>query len=719
MICGVEATFRLLDHLVGWEYPIRSPFCDLVKLCKRQGSHPGSLIFDDDEGLRVDLPTADHVPLQSIASYLPPAWLANATTHGEWYACGVNQDQHSARKPFVLHRDPCNDSWRSLMPSLQGGNQICNPIAVATGTRRLTILDQHDNTLRLFVWSVPDGRLVGFNSCRYLLNRSYAVAVTDWREIVAVHLDASGNLHFDRFDLSGQQHREFNSELKLDGDLSSLSLRLSNGKFGDLILACGQKLDSTPEPVFRIFSIRPEAPPNSIGCDQSTVLSVEDLSTLLAANPESIGERVCVTTARWEQDDCVGIDFSDRFDQERIECICRSGSLKNRKYKTPRYPNVCGELILGPVESYLQRCIWHRVRAEIDFQDEGEFQIEVQSSDESEPSKLQPAFWKAADQNSDDFLIDQPAARNLFLRIRIVARRRSPVIRRLRIDFPRVTSLDSLPAVYRQDPHAEDFTARFLSLFDAEMELLDRVIEDLPSLFEIQSTPNELLPWLADFLAIGLDGSWSEAQRRQILAAAPDLYKRRGTVQGLKQTLALVFKLEPNEIVIQERAHGRCFGIAGHNARLGQTRLFGKRNSRIRLGTSALGVAGLNTYGNPDEDFVRQDAHQFDVLVPPLGGDRDEMHHRIEAVVDSLKPAHTQHTLRIGGECFVLGHRSVIGIDTQFIAPGEIVLAKSSDGDTSNGIRLGEGVLRPGPNRPTSGLNLGVTSNIGIHTTLE
>ena len=43
----------------------------------------------------------------------------------------------------------------------------------------------------------------------------------------------------------------------------------------------------------------------------------------------------------------------------------------------------------------------------------------------------------------------------------------------LLLEFERVTSLELLPAVYRENPDAEVFTERFLSLFDRSVEELE------------------------------------------------------------------------------------------------------------------------------------------------------------------------------------------------------------------------------------------------------
>ena len=95
----------------------------------------------------------------------------------------------------------------------------------------------------------------------------------------------------------------------------------------------------------------------------------------------------------------------------------------------------------------------------------------------------------------------------------------TPVVRRIRLDFPRVTSLEFLPPVYREQPDAEDFTERFLSLFDASIAELDRAIERAPALLDADGVPDEVLPWLGSFLDVAFDRAWDAGTARDAFCA--------------------------------------------------------------------------------------------------------------------------------------------------------------------------------------------------------
>src|SRR5262249_7687676 len=151
---------------------------------------------------------------------------------------------------------------------------------------------------------------------------------------------------------------------------------------------------------------------------------------------------------------------------------------------------------------------------------------------------------------------------------------------------------ESLPPVYRETPEAEDFTERFLSLFDATIGDLDRAIERGPALLDIDGVPDELLAWLGAFLDIVLDPAWDPVRRRAILHAAPDLYRRRGTVAGLIETIRLVTGATP---LIEEFPLERAWGAIGRETRLGAVRLFGRAHTRFRLDASRLCEATIRS----------------------------------------------------------------------------------------------------------------------------
>jgi phage tail-like protein len=250
-------------------------------------------------------------------------------------------------------------------------------------------------------------------------------------------------------------------------------------------------------------------------------------------------------------------------------------------------------------------------------------------------------------------------------------------VRRVRLDMPRATSLDRLPEVYRDDPTAADFGERFLALFDAQIEALDRAIERLPALLDVGGVPDEVLPWLASLLGESLDPAWAAERRRALLAAAPELHRERGTVAGLRRVITLALGVEP---VIEELAAARAYGSVGRDARLGSVRLHGRSRARFRVGRSPLGRAPLRSYGDPDDDVAREAAYRLRVRVPPIPGmTRAQAEARLRRLVEAQKPAHVVAATAVGAGGGVLGAGLVVGVDTVIGPPAAPVLGRAGN----------------------------------------
>jgi phage tail-like protein len=245
-----------------------------------------------------------------------------------------------------------------------------------------------------------------------------------------------------------------------------------------------------------------------------------------------------------------------------------------------------------------------------------------------------------------------------------------------------------------------------VSLFDASLEDLDRVIARFPALIDPAAAPAEALPWLGTFLDIALDPAWSVEVRRAILAEAPELYRRRGTPWALARAIALATGSTPS---IHELGRSTPFARAGQ-FRLGDSRLFGRARSRFRLGTSQIGASPLRSYGDPDRDHVAALGWRISVQVP--GAQTPDFVERLRRLVDSQKPAHVAASVRIGGERTLLGVESAVGVDTRLCGLPLPWLGVNTRLRRST-------VLAPGSARGGARCALGVNCALGIQTVLS
>jgi phage tail-like protein len=94
----------------------------------------------------------------------------------------------------------------------------------------------------------------------------------------------------------------------------------------------------------------------------------------------------------------------------------------------------------------------------------------------------------------------------------------------------------TLPALFQED----DFTQRFVSAFDAELAPIFATLDNLSAYFDPWLAPEDFLEWLASWFGMVLDETWTLERRRALVAKAFDVYRMRGTPNGLKAQLELL-----------------------------------------------------------------------------------------------------------------------------------------------------------------------------------
>jgi len=657
MSCGpVDAKFRLLDAYVGWS-EVGAPL------------HLSGLV--DPAGLRLALQNPGAVTAE-VWAYLLPPHLARGCSACDWYLL----TPASAR---LLQRQACQPEWQPLWTPACDPGHFVQPIAVAAWQHRMAVADALAR--RIWVWerdgrslvaeiAIHDVAAIGYAECGDLL-------VATSHELR--RFGPAGEPCGQHVELPAQAYRPYAIAADRDGGLWLVS----------------KQADGTLH-----LWISPR------GSHQFVPATLDDLR---AASLPPTGLSVVT-----ESGFC--LVETGRNDLALTSCWTWYGRrASSAEVGTPPALSLHrdGTLWTHPLDSSMPRCRWHRVQLDADVPPGTGLLVQVASTDDPAVAP-HPDDWRPLSNTALDFLIDRPPGRYLLLRIRFSGDgHKTPVLRRVRLEFPRSTSLDSLPTVYRENPRAEDFSERFLSLFDTSVADLDSAIEQFPAALDVDGVRSELLPWLASFLDLTFDPSWEPARQRSVLAALPQLYRLRGTVAGLQLAIRLVFD---SEVAIQELAFERAWGKLGRHgtARLGGVRLFGKSRARFALGRSGLSGAPIKSYGNPDLDPVTSGAYRFRVLVPPGRLGSGLAAQRLARLVESQKPAHTQATVRNGGSGFVIGWFSAIGVDS-VLAP----LPAPVIGAAGN-VRLGRmSVLWPARRGGHSTFVLGNPVVVGVQTVLE
>ena len=106
--------------------------------------------------------------------------------------------------------------------------------------------------------------------------------------------------------------------------------------------------------------------------------------------------------------------------------------------------------------------------------------------------------------------------------------------------------LDYLPAIFHTDPQADSsqperpsYMEQFLLPFEEVLTSFEDLLSVVDRYFAPALTDPDFLPWLANWFELALDPTWSEAQRRTLLAEAHQIYARRGTRWALSRVLEI------------------------------------------------------------------------------------------------------------------------------------------------------------------------------------
>jgi phage tail-like protein len=678
MTCSAPPTFRILDGYAGW---------DVDSALGLQG-------FGEGEAVELALVGDGDDPAALIA-YLPPPRLVHGCAPCEHFLVTPGPNAR------VLRRASCTRGFEPVRGAAGAPGLLVDPVAIARRGHRLAVADPGAGKVIVFSHDGERIELV------IPIANAARVALAPNGEIVVVVAGSPTVLVFGR---DGSPRAPWQALLPT-GTIDRIGIG-DDCALWVVTETPATALDGTPTLALKLWRAA-----------RSDAAFVRVAPSALAA----VFAPTFVTTAS-AAGFCVVDPSADGTDVE--SCWDWFGQpLASVPPLAPAMREPRGQLLTLAIDSGIPRCRWHRVRVEAAVGFGTSLEIAIATSESATPPLQGDPFaeplvwqtfpagvphhedWQIAPAKMLDFLVEQPPGRFAFLRLRLSGDRvATPRVHRIRLDMPRVTSLELLPSVYRETPEAEDFGERFLSLFDASIGDLDRAIERAPALLDVEGIPNEALAWLATFFDIAFDPAWTSAQRRELLHRAPEIFRRRGTVAGLRLVISIVFGVDP---YIDELSLGRMLGAVARTSRLRAMRLASPRRSRLLLDRSVLGDAPLKSWGNPTQDPYADTAFRFRVLVPPSLGAGPDRRGAVERVVEGQKPAHTLARVRVGGGGFVVGIWSNVGIDT---VPA--TLARPILGERGN-IRLGRAsVLWPSAGGVRTGMRVGLSA-VGDRSRLQ
>jgi phage tail-like protein len=384
-----------------------------------------------------------------------------------------------------------------------------------------------------------------------------------------------------------------------------------------------------------------------------------------------------------------------------------------------------GTYVSQALDSETWQCTWHRVAMQARVPAGGRIEVAVVTREtllsDDEIAALPESAWAPHAPHTDpaladwDCLVVAPPGRYLWLRLRLHGDGRdTPCLCHVTVEYPRRSSADWLPAIYREEAGGGDFLARFLSIFDAQRDRLTALLDAWPGQLDPRaaSAPG-FLEWLAGWMGLALDRHWPVAQQRALLREAWRLYELRGTAEGLVRHLRLFTGGQPR---VLEHWRLRRWLYAGQG-RLGEdARLYGDDIvRRLHLDEYArIGDFELVDTDDPVHDPFALYAHRCTVYVPlPADGGGDLFRHTVARIVAQAVPAHVDARVVYVQPRLRVGLQALIGLDT--------VIAAYPDHVREGESRLGHDAVLglPDDEPATPSLRVGRSTRLGRPAVLD
>lgn len=343
-----------------------------------------------------------------------------------------------------------------------------------------------------------------------------------------------------------------------------------------------------------------------------------------------------------------------------------------------------GEWVSAVLDSRIYRCVWDRVQLDISALPPGtSVSVETTTSDTPDigdwtaaGTQTGQAHAPTAPPEADD--VDWPVrgmpGRYLAIRLRLSGPgRATPMVRALRVHYPRSSYLEFLPAVFGMDADSKDFLERFLGAFQTEWDTLSARITDLPAYVDPKAVPADVpLNYLAGWVGVPLDQRWTVGQQRAWLLASLAVLRRRGTPAAIT---ALLAALLANLSGVPAGLVGLPAMVEGFRTRdhlqVGSTDpapvpLWSlDAVARLRLGSYAkTGQARLVSTGDPAHDLFTQTANSFRVYLPSTWVRTAEDERAVHRLLTAERPATSQYQLSLVEPRLRVATQSTVGLDT-------------------------------------------------------
>ncbi len=367
--------------------------------------------------------------------------------------------------------------------------------------------------------------------------------------------------------------------------------------------------------------------------------------------------------------------------------------------ETPSY-STDGYWMSKPLDSGIYNCPWHRIEMTLPQLPPGT-QIDVQvfayKTPDLAPLNMRDPRWistysvvapiqpppvpfKSEKSRVDEFLIQASPSQFLSILIKIHGDGfTTPVIQKLRVHFPRESYLSYLPPLYSANEPMRAFLDSFLAVFQTEWDEFDQRVDDSTALFDPAAVPEGVpMNYLASWLSLSLEGTWTGEQNRLLLKAAPKIQPLRGTAAALRAYVAVYLEnfagVSPDALsqtsfpaLLEGFRERQYLELSQTSSKFGHAQPLWSDSvvKRLQLGGLAQeGQVDLVSTGDPQDDFFQHFAHRFRVYVPAAWVRTADQESLIRRAIEAEMPAHLRYDLCLVEAGFRVGIQSTVGLDT-------------------------------------------------------
>ena len=329
-----------------------------------------------------------------------------------------------------------------------------------------------------------------------------------------------------------------------------------------------------------------------------------------------------------------------------------------------------GVFVFKPFDSLQQNLEWHRISLETVIPSNAflELYYYASNSESFSPSDDQ---WKKSPPNPRDLLLNNAIGRYLWIKIALYTSDEfnSPIIKGIKVFYPRQSYLKYLPSIYQEDEESKIFLERYLSLYETLFLSIEEKIDNFSQYLDPNIIPEDFLPWISSWLSFAYDETFPKGNFRKFILRASDIYLKRGTREGLLEMMNIFLDDDDD--------------VADGNLPFYHDNVQKVKDFRVMI----FEEFQLDCIKDNPE-YVKlycKDPYSFCVLLNPFFVN-DKGATMVKKIIKNEKPAHTIGHVKLLQPWFYLGMHTYLNINTclsdQVFILGHSALSRDTKMDT-------------------------------------